>query len=138
MKVGGAGPVTVATGGCWTNARRISAGHGDGHDLEPVLERLDEGDALHAAAGDAERHDGAEHDDADPLGTAHGHLQGDARPLELGEQVEAADQDHGRRWRRGAGPDEPSRPSAKSGMVYAPKRRSGAATAASRTRYPAA
>ena len=47
---------------------------------------------------------------------AHGDLQGDPGPLELGEQVEAADQDHGGGGRP-AQAGEPSRPSAKSGMV---------------------
>ena len=39
-------------------------GDRDGDDLEPVLERLNEGDPLHAATGDTEGHDAAEHDDA--------------------------------------------------------------------------
>ena len=60
-------------------------------DLEPVLEGLHEGDALHPAAGDAQGHDDPEDDDPDPLRAPEGHLEGQPRPLELGQEVEAAD-----------------------------------------------
>jgi len=57
---------------------------GDGDDLEPVLERLHEGDPFHAAAGDTEGHDAAEHDDADPDATTLPPAGWSRRPLSCG------------------------------------------------------
>ena len=65
---------------------------------------------------------------ADPVGRAGEDLQRQPGALELGQQVEPADADDEERWRAGARPADSSRASAKSGRVYAPERRSGAAT----------
>ena len=56
-------------------------GNGQCRDLEPVLEGLHEGDALHAPARDAQGHDDTEDDDPDPFGAAEGHLQRQPRSL---------------------------------------------------------
>ncbi len=70
-------------------------GDGERGDLEPVLERLHQGDAFHATAGDPQRHDDTEHDDADPLGSPESDLKGQPCAFELRQQVEAADDEHG-------------------------------------------
>ena len=50
------------------NAHQDKDGDRDGEHFGPVLEGLDEGDAFHAAQGNVERDDGADHDDASPVG----------------------------------------------------------------------
>ena len=68
---------------------------GDGEDLEPILESLDQRDALHAAERDVEGDDRAHDHDAGPIGQA-GEDVGErgARALHLGHGVEEADEEH--------------------------------------------
>lgn len=70
---------------------------GDGEDLEPELERLHVGDPPHPAEPDVEAHDDADGEHADEVRGAGDDVERQPRPLELGHEVEAADQEHGRR-----------------------------------------
>ena len=67
---------------------------GDRRHLEPVLEGLNERDPLHAAEEHVGGDEAADPDHADPVGRAEDRPQGDPRPLELGQQVEPADEQH--------------------------------------------
>jgi len=67
-------------GGMMEEHHQEDGGNGQCRDLEPVLEGLHEGDALHPAARDAQGHNDAEDDDPDPLRAPEGHLQGQPPP----------------------------------------------------------
>ena len=73
-------------------------------DQQHRLDDLHPGGALHAADGDVEDHQGADHDDRDPLGElaldAEQQRHQGAGTDHLGEQVEDRDHDGGRRRRR--------------------------------------
>lgn len=62
-------------------------------EFEPVLEGLDEGDAAHAACRDRPGDDDGHDQSAHPVGCAGEDLQGEARALELGQEIEPADTD---------------------------------------------
>ena len=57
--------------------------HPNGDHFHPVLERLHEGDAAHATDRHVDRDDGANHDDANPIGRTSDDRQGEARPFHL-------------------------------------------------------
>ena len=68
---------------------------GDGEDLEPILEGLDQRDALHAAERDVEGDDRAHDHDAGPIRQAGEDVsERGARALHLGHGVEEADEEH--------------------------------------------
>ena len=92
---------------------------GDCERLEPELEGLDVRDPAHSPERHVEGDDRADHRDAEPVGGARDLLQGDARPLELRDEIEAGDAEHDRRREQPIF-GEPSRDSAKSEIVYAP------------------
>ncbi len=101
-------------------------GHRDGGELEPVLERLDEGDRAHAAADDVADDDDGDRDDADPVGNPEQDVQCQSRALELGDEVEHADDgdDH---HRQGAQPSrtEPELREVRHGVGAGPAQRGG-------------
>jgi hypothetical protein len=69
--------------------------HGDGEHLDPILHRLHERDALHAAERDVERDDRADEHDARPVGQAGEDVgERDARALHLRHGVEEPDEQH--------------------------------------------
>lgn len=68
-------------------------GHQQGGQLQPVLERLDEGDAAHAAGGHDHRDDDGDDHRTEPVGRAGEHGEGESGALQLGQQVEPADAD---------------------------------------------
>ena len=73
-----------------------AGGQRDRERLEPVLERLHVGDAAHPAERHVERHDAADRHHADPVGRVDDLPERQAGALELGHEVEAADQQHDR------------------------------------------
>ena len=113
--------------------RAAERGHRDRGEFEPVLERLHERDRPHAAADHVRDDDSADRDAPTQTGTPEQDLQRQSGALELRDQVQRADDDDDDHRER-AQPAEPSRNSAKSGTVYAPERRSGAATNSSSPR----
>jgi len=109
---------------------------GDSGEFQAVLEGLHEGDPLHAPACDRRCNHQPQHHHADPARAAEGDLQRDTSALELGEEVEAADQEN----HHGRGLAQRRRVETALGEIgdgVGPNRRRGAATTARRTRYPA-
>ena len=69
--------------------------HGDGEHLDPVLDRLHQRDALHAAERDVERDDRAHHHHAHPVRQAGENVgQRRARAFHLRHRVEEPDEQH--------------------------------------------
>ena len=69
-------------------------GHQQGAQLEPVLERLHQRDAAHAAGHDVHQHDGGDDHRAHPGRRTGQRTQGQPGALELRDEVEHTDQAH--------------------------------------------
>ena len=69
--------------------------YGDGEDLEPILEGLDERDAFHATERDVQGDDGTDHDDPDGVVQAREDVgERGAGALHLRHGVEEANEEH--------------------------------------------
>jgi hypothetical protein len=69
-------------------------GQRDGHDLHPVLKRLNKGDASHTTNGNVKGNDGAHHHHANPIRRAGDDGERDTGAFHLGEQIEPSDGEH--------------------------------------------
>ncbi len=87
--VQGVGGARVAVPGEHQEDRR----HEQRGQFQAVLEGLDEGDAAHAAGRHGQGDDDSDEHTAEPARCAGDQAQGEARALELGQQVEPADAD---------------------------------------------
>ena len=104
QRVGGARVLTPEQGGASGQPAEVDdeqAGRDrDREHLDPELKGLDVGDAAHAADGHVDGDDRRHQDDADPVGRAGHDSERQAGPLELGQQIEPADEEHDRRGQR--------------------------------------
>ncbi len=66
---------------------------GERSQLDPVLECLHDGDRVHPAGVDVQRHDHHDYGGTDPLRLAGDFVQGQAGTLQLRHQVKPADDD---------------------------------------------
>ena len=73
-----------------------AGGQGDREHLEPELEGLHVGDSPHPAEADVERDHEADGKHADEVRRTGDDAQRQARALQLRDEVETADQEHGR------------------------------------------